>query len=341
METKYKNSYNFFKKLCASNNIGVLLREPVSVTGGEMHRMYCIETDKGCFAVKLLNPDIMARGGYVKDNYINSENIARLCSKNIPALPAINFAEIDGQFYLLFNWVNGKTLFDDDLNEVNIKLIAGYLRRIHETDLSELGLIDDYTDKQALPDWENMLNKAEHAVWRDKLASKIDELMDINKRLEASSKALFKNTLLSHHDLEPKNVLWTDDMKPIIIDWEAAGFINPYVDVLETGMYWSKDKGGKFNKLKFTAFVSEYIKGLEADKKVEFKDSLEDVLNMGYASFTGWLEYSMKRSLGIECADKTEQDMGTRHIWHTFDSIDNYTELITVLRDIIHSILFH
>ncbi|WP_429351000.1 hypothetical protein [Paenibacillus sp. 4624] len=50
--------------------------------------------------------------------------------------------------------------------------------------------------------------------------------------------------------------------KPIIIDWESAGEINPKHDLIETAIYWSIDELGQLNKSKFKAFLSGYRSAL-------------------------------------------------------------------------------
>ena len=50
---------------------------------------------------------------------------------------------------------------------------------------------------------------------------------------------LSTTTVISHRDLDPKNVMWNYN-KPVLIDWESAGYINPMQDLIETAIYWSK-----------------------------------------------------------------------------------------------------
>ena len=47
-------------KLFEEKKIGNVVTPIVPVSGGFMHRMYRVETDKGMYAVKLLNPGIMS-----------------------------------------------------------------------------------------------------------------------------------------------------------------------------------------------------------------------------------------------------------------------------------------
>ena len=52
------------------------------------------------------------------------------------------------------------------------------------------------------------------------------------------------------------------------------------------------------------------------------------VLVTGFSSKLGWLEYSLKRSLWIECTDEEEQKMGTVQVIGTIHEIKNYAEQI-------------
>lgn len=46
-------SYNLkFATLCAKYNLGLLMNEPEPITGGLLHRMYRLQTDKAQYAVK-------------------------------------------------------------------------------------------------------------------------------------------------------------------------------------------------------------------------------------------------------------------------------------------------
>lgn len=133
--------------------------------------------------------------------------------------------------------------------------------------------------------------------------------------------------IISHRDLEPKNVMWSEN-DPLIIDWESAGYINPMVDLLETAIYWSTNERRQIDKQKFLAFVNAYkrING-------ELHSDWEKVLAMGFISKLGWLEYSMKRSLWMECTDEEEQQLGTKHVPLTIHEILNYSKAIPKLID--------
>lgn len=103
-DVKYKME---FEDICRHSDLGDLVSSPTSISGGLLHRMYAVETTTGKYAVKLLNPSIMIRHTAMK-NYINSEKIAHLVSKKIPALPSEKKNEtiiqnVNGQFISFSN----------------------------------------------------------------------------------------------------------------------------------------------------------------------------------------------------------------------------------------------
>lgn len=319
--------YNLqFIKLCDRLNLGTLTNRPEQVFGGHLHRMYSVETSTGKYAVKALNPQVMLRPS-AKKNVINSELIARIAAKYIHAAPAKIFEdtcmpEIDGQYYLVFDWIEGRSIFDSEITMSQCEKLGYILGQLHRIDFTSLGLTDDYYYDEMLVDWNFYLQKGkeERAEWSELFSENIDNLYNWNNRLIEAAKKLAQDTVINHGDLEPKNVIWQGD-EPVIIDWEAAGFINPMHDLIENAFYWS-DENGKINKDKFIAFVLGYrniAKTINGDWAV--------ILDKGFGAKLGWLEYSLKRSLGIECADEAEKAMGTDHVFGTIRQLHDYNDI--------------
>lgn len=71
-----------FEKLCSALELGTLIKVPEKVSGSLLHRMFAVETTRGKYAVKALNPQIMARPTALQ-NYIQSEKIAAALSRRI------------------------------------------------------------------------------------------------------------------------------------------------------------------------------------------------------------------------------------------------------------------
>lgn len=324
--------YNLqFEKLCNILQLGEIVGVAESILGGLLHRMYAIETTQGKYAIKALNPQIMLRPTAMQ-NFINSEQIANIVSNNIPALPAkkINgtiIQEIDNQFYLVFDWLDGKSLKPNETNIVYCEKIGAILADIHMTDFSELGIINDWSDNTQLIDWNFYLQKGQenNTVWVNLLLENIDNLYDWDTQANKSAKQLAPDMIISHRDLDPKNIMWNQD-NPIIIDWEAAGYINPMQELTETAIYWSESETGNIDKERFFAFIGGYKKRygtLQANWRM--------VLVNGFLGKLGWLEYSLKRSLRIECTDENEQQMGTAQVIATINTIRCYADIISEL----------
>ena len=103
------------EKICNQCDLGVLECQPLRLKGGFLHKMYSLFTTKGRYAVKLLNPNIMQRETAM-GNYRTAENLEVMLEKEgIPIIPALIFSdrkmqEVDGQFFYLYEWYDGKAL---------------------------------------------------------------------------------------------------------------------------------------------------------------------------------------------------------------------------------------
>lgn len=322
--------YNLnFEKLCKVMQLGELVRESEAISGGFLHRMFSVETTKGKYAVKALNPQIMLRPTAMR-NIINSERIAKIASNKISALPAIIFngssiQEVDGQFFLIFNWVKGKRLKAKEINNSHWIKIGETLANIHRINFSQLEISNNSGHAAEDINWKYYLNMGEESnlEWTNILRENIINLYNWSTQANESAKLLSSNMIISHRDLDPKNVMWIEDT-PIIIDWESAGFVNPMHELIETAIYWSENETGDINKDRFLEFIKAYkniFGSLETNWRI--------VLLNGFSGKLGWLDYSLKRSLGIECTDKEEQNLGTSQVIETINSIKHYSSMIS------------
>lgn len=319
-----------FEALCHICNLGKIVTKPQMMSGGLMHRMFAIETTKGKYAVKALNPQIMARSS-AHNNYVRSEQIAEIVSTCVPALPAQIIENrcihhIDNQFYLVFDWLDGATLKPNKINEFHCKKLGSILADIHKTDFSQIQSNRNIEDIKEI-DWQFYWSQGEnnHAVWANLLYETMEQLYIWNEKVRQASGLLASETVISHRDLDPKNVMWKEG-EPVIIDWESAGEIHPGHDVVETAIYWSMNETGKIEEHKFLRFIEAYH-----NKIGKVNTDWEAVLSLGFLSKLDWLEYSLKRSLRIECADDNEQEMGTMQVTDTINALTSYAEMIPTL----------
>lgn len=333
--------YNLqFEKLCKAMQLGEIVSEPEQISGGFLHRMCALETTKGKYAVKALNPQIMLRPTAM-GNFINSERVANLVSKNISAVPAKIFdgnsiQEIDGQFFLVFDWVNGRSLKVKETEKIHCIKVSEALADIHRTNFSELGIENDCNYNTQTIDWNYYLHKGQesNSEWVDLLLENLNNVYDWTAKANESAKILASSMVISHRDLDPKNVLWVQD-NPIIIDWECAGYVNPMQELVETAIYWSEDETGNIDKERFLTFIRTYKKRVG-----NLQTNWSTVLLNGFLGKLGWLEYSLKRSLWIECTDIEEQKLGTSQAIGTINSLKHYAFMVSELEEWLNSEVF-
>ncbi|MDX8344634.1 phosphotransferase [Rossellomorea sp. YZS02] len=311
------------KELCNSLHLGDWVTKPVPVSGGLLHTMYAVETTKGKYAVKALNPSIMMRPDAL-DNYIRSERVARTVSNNVAALPAKTFGgkaiqNAGDQWFLVFDWVEGRRLPADELHADHCRRMGTVLADIHHTDFQEMGIEVDVTEVRPSIEWRTYLRKSQdvNEEWVRVFHENIDKLYEWDARSCDAEKRLGADRVMSHRDLDPKNVLWVEG-NPVLIDWESAGFIHPAHDLVETALYWSG-----YDEARFKAFISGY-----AGKGMVLEADWEAVLANGFSGKLDWLEYNLKRSLWMECSDREEQELGTEQVIETIRELSEYGERV-------------
>lgn len=321
-----------FDALCKQCHLGNLIASPKALPGGHMHKVFQLHTETGTYAVKALNPGVMARPEAMQ-NLTNAEHIAQVAAKHIPALPALKLAqaymqEIEGQYYYVFPWITGETLQDAAVTTAHSATMGNLLAQLHGIDFSALGLADSDSFREVEINWEWYLQKGKESKqpWAKLFSKNLQKLYDWNgKRMQAAG-VLSKGTVISHGDLEPKNVMW-QDRQPLIIDWESAGFIHPAYDLFESAGYWARDRRGRIQKTRFLAFICAYRK-VRPNLQMDY----DAVLDKGFTRL-GWLEYSCKRSLGIACADAAERAMGTAHVSWAIRDLQRYEAMIPVFKE--------
>ncbi|QGM31784.1 M20/M25/M40 family metallo-hydrolase [Psychrobacillus sp. FSL K6-2843] len=193
-----------FKKLSDESQLGEIIGVPVSISGGLLHKTYAIETDKGKYAVKILNPQIMLRPDAMM-NYINSERVANLVSKKVPAVPAKiiygNFIQtIDSQFYIVFDWIESITLESSVINSSHSEKIGSILADIHGTDFSELQLKKDLGNNEQSVNWKYYIQQGQksNAEWVESLLEIVDKLYEWSTLAYKANRVLSTNLVISH-----------------------------------------------------------------------------------------------------------------------------------------------
>lgn len=328
-------NYNLnFEKLCATYRLGLLRGVPEQISGGFLHRMYRVTTNQAEYAVKALSPQLMWKKA-VMNNMIAAEKVAALArSQGVNALPALlhegsSIHEADGQYYLLFPWIEGRSVSAAEAGREHCILIGQALADIHAADFAPLHneLQRDSTAEELRTDWQGyaLQGEAMGLPWAAPLKANLDNLSCYGKQVNAAMAVLGGNRVISHRDLDPKNVMWSSEGEPIIIDWEAAGWVNPAQELMEVALYWSDFESGHIRKADFCAVIHAY-----RSQGGEITDPWPEVLSSGFHGKIGWLEYSIRRSLGLEGPDISERELGTSQVLPTLQALNGYAGFIPV-----------
>ncbi|QSO52676.1 aminoglycoside phosphotransferase family protein [Alicyclobacillus curvatus] len=314
-------------RICALLDIGVPVTTPHAVTGGLLHHMWQIVTDKGVFAVKVLNQEIMSRPG-AKMNYRMSERVARRAHQNgITAVLAKTFGddpwiEFDGDYFMAFDWVEGDTLRPDECTETHAFKIGSILYQLHQLKIA----VDDIdVPAFSIPDetWNLHVDEArEQGIdWGAPYEQFAHQLVTWGRRYAEAAQNIGTDYEISHRDLDPKNVIWTPELTPYLIDWESAGYVHATVELMEAAINWSRSKNGMLDKGRFQAMLSAYLK---AGGRVEVKATNALWVTMG--GMLGWLEYNMRRSLDERTFGREERELGRQEVKHTFQALTQLAE---------------
>lgn len=322
---KFCEKYGFGKVI----NIG-------KISGGLMHKMFKVETDKGIYCVKVLNPEVMSRKE-AYGNFVVSESVSNLANKNgIPVSSALNIdgnylTKLDDMYYMVFGFVDGKTLKDEEITIEHCKKIGNILARIHSLDYKEIELEPNIVEYKRLYDWESYINnpKFSKMSYKSLYLKNYKKYNSMLKRANERFNASNKNQTICHSDMDPKNVMWNND-NPIIIDWECAGVANPERELLEDALCWSGFLSNNFNEEKFISIFKEYSKY----RSIENVDWYDVICGNLVGRFS-WLNYNLERSLGTVSNDKDELKLAENEVGKTIDEINRYLDLIGEMYDII------
>lgn len=326
------------EKFCEKYDFGKVINI-TKISGGLMHKMFKVETDKGIYCVKVLNPEVMSRKE-AYGNFVVSESVSNLAKKNgIPVSSALDIdgnylTKLDDMYYMVFDYVEGKTLKDDEITVEHCKKIGNVLAHIHSLDYKEIGLEPNVVEYKRLYDWESYISNSNFSkisykeLYLDNYKKYNSLLKRVNERFNASN----INQTICHNDMDPKNVMWKDS-NPIIIDWESAGVSNPERELLEDALCWSGFLSNNFNEEKFVTIFKEYSKY----RNIEDVDWY-DVICGNLVGRFGWLKYNLERSLGIISNDKEEILLAENEVTKTIDEINRYIDLIGTMDHIIEKL---
>lgn len=290
---------------------------PEKLTWWLLHQMYKINTEKWVFALKILNPEIMKRKEAL-NNFIFSEEFSNLAKEKwVPLVSSIKnndeyLTKVWDNYFMLFPFVEWTALLPSPALSGKSFKIGNILSKIHNID-KKYNWDPIYNELIIKENYINILEK--NFNW---ISEKINFL---KSKYNESYKLLNINNIVSHRDMDQKNVLWNQD-NPIIIDWEASGWINRFVELFSTAFYWAWISSGVLDEDSFLWFLKWYKK----DNEIKL-DNLEIYFYWIFEWFVSWLVYNMDILNDLENTDlkqNLEINKSIKIIELLYDNMDKY-----------------
>lgn len=193
--------------------------------------------------------------------------------------------EDDSSCWSVAPWVFGCSLELNEILDNHIEVIAKILAKIHklQVDISEAGhVLSSHNIDFKSEDELNIGLGAKLGDGLEKLAQRFNNYNNILK----------ENLVIGHGDLLPQNVIWKVGykFKPILIDWDNAGWINQDIELFNTAINWAGVESGYFNRKLYDKFIEFYL--IENARKIYIDQVL---ISASLGSWLNWLIVNHKQ----------------------------------------------
>lgn len=306
---------------------------PEKVAGGLLHRMWRVDTTSGAYAVKQLNAEVMKRPN-IEQAYIRSESIAAAYAEaGVPAIPAIMddanpLHRCGNDTVMIYEWFEGSSAAVGSTDPGRSFKIGTLLASLHkyQPDVADLEppSITNFGDDH----WRRLLKQAyqKRTPWISEFESVLADIISLSVQYSQAAEELRDELVISHRDMDQKNVLWTAENKPAIIDWEAAGLTNPAMELFDGAVNWSRLAEDDTGLESFDAYIRGY-QSINKGPRTPARAALLGVLG----NWMEWLEFNIRRSLS-DGADAVEKKLGESEVFSTIRIIlslhDRFERLI-------------
>ena len=320
MNEEYKAASAVFEKY----ELGEITGPVEPVTGGLMHKMYKVQTSSGTYALKCLNPEIMKRPG-VLANYAVAEDLERILEENgLPIVPALSFAGkkmllLDGRYFYIYNWQEGRITDPRAITKEQCYQAGEILGKIHGIDTHN---VEQEEPEISSVDFSSYILQAEEK--NSSIATCLKEnlklLENAQEELNAARKSLPSMLAIDNGDMDPKNIMWHNGA-PHVIDLECLNRGNPIATCLDLALQWSGTTELDFKSENLKAFFDGYLHAYDNGFR-----SYEDLYGIAY-SWVAWLEYNIRRALGMESELEEEIRLGEAEVRNTIGRIKYLYEI--------------
>ncbi|MFH1089238.1 MAG: phosphotransferase [Candidatus Uhrbacteria bacterium] len=310
---------NSFLQICQIYNLGKLVEEAETIEGGLIHKMWRLKTNNGKYAIKELNSEIINKPNAL-ELFELSEAIARqLNGKKIPAVTGLlvqgkAVQKISNSFVIVYPWIEGKILSTDAASPEQAFLIGKTIGEIHRINLDELQLQNSPPNFFSNKHWQTLINNFKKTF--PKKAFNFEKITQWNNDAEQFTKKLQLNWVISHGDIDQKNVIWKNNNEPWIIDWEGVSKTNPGLEIVDAALNWGGLVAGEIDENSLKAVIKGY-----KDSGRLIKESVPDLLNGSVIKWLAWLEFNLQRAL-----KSPDDSLVMNQVENTFRNLDLISE---------------
>ena len=330
------DTYEQLQKLILQNGLGTKIVSVQTVAGGLTHKMYRVQTDRAVYAIKVLDPAIM-RKKEALGNFDFSERVARTAAQNgIHAVCALQLGgkvvqNVDGAFLMVFEWLDGTSLRPKQVTLRHCNVIGQTLANLHNTDFGALG--DTPPQSTATqPHFDRYIAQAhqQNKPFAQHLQRDATMLSEWGVRATEAMDCLGGETVISHTDLDCKNVMW-QGLTPFVIDWEASGRINPAAELVQVAWYWAGGDVENLRQNKFEAVLNGYVG--------TYRGRLHGCCDLVCANLypkLAWLQYNLKRA----CEGTGPTELADSEVTKSLQEIEYCVNQIDAVMHMLQAVLW-
>lgn len=320
--------------LCNYLNLGEPLSSPTQIFGGLLHTLWQITTNLGSYAIKQLNKNINL-DKKTRNQYELTEKIAKeFYNHSSPAITSITkegnaLFDILEDTFIIFPWIAAKTVENLSIHPPHATKIATILAKMHNLNLKVPRLSEAQYDYHSNEYINLLIEKSifQNLPFAEELKYKLSFILKINNDYQKSIPILIEYSVVSHGDLDPKNVLWNEQNEPFLIDWESSKLLNPNFEILNAALDWSGISTNTFNLEIFTSMIKGYKEeGASIDQNI--KPAFYNI----FGNWLNWMIYNIEMSL------KTEKCKYSEQVHQTLNTINNIEEQLPNLINLIPKI---
>ena len=303
------------ERLCELLDLGTPRGTLHRVSGGFHHSMWRLTTAAGCFAVKQLAADMdLANPAVIARMNATELTAGEFAARGVPALSSLPVGRqhlqlLDGSGYLVYPWTGAAACHRNRVGEHHAIVVARTLAHMHRSDIDVPELVE-------LADFpvtaERVVDLVQLARQRNVrhariLEERLDDILRIVEYHAPALRQLGKRQVISHGDLDHKNILWDDAGQPLLIDWESARRLNPTYELLLEALDW----GGitaHFRAKPFTTILRAYVEagGVIAEEMIP---ASSDAIQ---GAWVNWLLYNIGRAIGLK--DTRQRAIGSGQV---------------------------